>query len=127
MNRNNLVLIPLAIPFLIVDVALVVRSAVPMQTALTCLGVFAAVIFLFWFFRIRGQGIEKDKRTIRLSRKALAYSWMVTLYVVALLMGSDTLGLIRLSGVQCLTVVLMVMTLSYFVMSLVVNRKGDAE
>lgn len=57
----------------------------------------------------------------------MAYSWLFSICVVALLSASDTLGILQLSGLQYLGIVTMLMTFSYLILQLVMNRKGDVE
>ena len=90
---------------------------------------FAAIIILYYFLILRrgGEKIEKDERTIKLSLRAAHYSWLISLYVIVLLMGSDTLGLLRLTGVQALGIVATVMSFSFLILLFFINRKGDIE
>jgi hypothetical protein len=127
MKRSNLILVPFAIPMIGLDVALVITGKLTPVGLISTLGAFAAVVFVYWFFNLRGQRVEKDERTIRLARKAMAYSWLFTIYLVVLLSASDSLGLLRLSGLQYLGIVTMVMTFSYLILHLAMNRKGDVE
>jgi uncharacterized membrane protein len=127
MNRTTLIYILLCVPLVVLDAALFLTGKIPVYAAFAGLGTFAVFIFVFWFRRLGGQKVEKDERTIRLSRKAATFSWQISVYVVALLIGSDTLGLLRLTGLQYLGIVMMVMTYSYLILHFVMNRKGDVE
>ena len=127
MKRSNLILIPFAIPLIGLDLALVLAGRLSLVSLLSTIGVFIFVVFIYWFYSLRGRRVEKDERTIRLTRKAMAYSWLFSIYVVVLLSASDSLGLLGLSGLQYLGIVIMVMTLSYLILQLVMNRKGDVE
>ena len=127
MKRGNLVLIPLSLPVIAIDVALFSTSKLSLVSVLSTLATFAVFVFMYWLLTFRGQRLEKDERTIKLTRKALAYSWFLSIYVVVLLAGSDTLGLLRLSGLQYLGIVMIVMTFSYLILYVVMNGRGDVE
>ena len=125
MKRKYLVLIPFLLPLVGLDVALIVTGTLTPSSLLSSLAAFVVVIFLFWFFMLRGEPVEKDERTIKLARTAATYSWLFSIYVVVLLSGSDSLGLLRLSGSQYLFIVMMTMVLSNLVVHLVLSRRGD--
>ncbi len=95
MKRSSLILIPIALPILAIDVALFLSDGLASVSIMATLATFAAVVVVFWLLRMRGRKVEKDERTIALARKALAYSWMVSVYAVTLLIGSDSLGVLR--------------------------------
>jgi len=127
MKRSSLILIPIALPILAIDVALFLSGGLVSISILATMVTFAAVVIVFWLLRMRGRKVEKDERTIALARKALAYSWMVSVYAVTLLIGSDSLGVLRLSGLQYLGIVMMVMTFSYLILSVILSRRGNVE
>ena len=127
MKRSNLILVPFLIPLIALDVALVVTGKLTPVSLLSSLGTFAVIVFMFWFFTLRGQRVKTDERTIRLARKAMAYSWLFSIYVVVLLSGSDSLGLLRLSGLQYLGIVVQTMAFSYLILHLVMSRRGGVE
>ena len=125
MKRKYLILVPFLVPLVGLDVALILTGKLTPASLLPSLGAFVVVFFLFWFFTLRGEPVENDERTIKLARTAATYSWLFSIYVVILLMGSDTLGLLRLSGSQYLFIVMMTMVLSNLVVHLVLRRRGD--
>lgn len=127
MKRSSLVLVPFLLPLIALDVALVATGKLTLVSLVSSLVAFVLVFGAFWFFTLRGEPVAKDERTIRLARQAMAYSWLFSIYVVVLLTASDTLGLLGLSGLQYLGIVTMVMTFSYLILQLVMNRKGDVE
>ena len=127
MKRSNLILVPFLIPLIALDVALVVTGKLTPVSLLSSLGTFAVIVFMFWFFTLRGQRVKTDERTIRLARTAMAYSWLFSIYVVVLLSGSDSLGLLRLSGLQYLGIVVQTMAFSYLILHLVMSRRGGVE
>jgi len=127
MKRGNVVILVLCIPVVAIDVALFVTGRVALVTLVSTLAAFTVVVSLYWFLTLRGQRVEKDERTIRLNRKALAYSWLLSIYAVILLIGSDSLGLLRLSGLQYLGIVVMVMTFSYLILYVVMIGRGSVE
>ena len=127
MKRGNVVIFVLSIPVVAIDVALFVTGRVAFVTLVSTLAAFTIFVFVYWFLALRGQRVEKDERTIRLNRKALAYSWLLSIYVVILLIGSDSLGFLRLSGLQYLGIVVMVMTFSYLILYVVMTGRGSVE
>ena len=128
MKRSGVVIAVLvAIPFIILDVALFLAGKFQVQAVVTMIAVFAICIGIYWLRRIRGGKVEKDERTIKLARKAAHFSWLISFFIVAFLSGCDTLGVIHLTGAQCLTIVMMVMTFSYLILLFITNRRGDAE
>lgn len=127
MKRGNVVVLVLSIPVVAIDVALFVAGKVAVMTLVSTLVAFAVFVFVYWFLALRGQRVEKDERTIRLNRKALAYSWLLSIYAVILLIGSDSLGLLRLSGLQYLGLVIIVMTFSYLILYVVMIGRGSME
>ena len=127
MKRSNLVLVPFLLPLIALNAALVATGRLTPVSLVSSLLAFVLVFVVFWFITLRGEPVERDERTIRLARKAMAYSWLFSIYVVALLSASDTLGILQLSGLQYLGIVTMVMTFSYLILQLVMNRKGDVE
>ena len=127
MKRGNVVIFVLSVPVVAIDVALFVTGRVALVTLVSTLAAFTVVVSLYWFLTLRGQRVEKDERTIRLNRKALAYSWLLSIYAVILLIGSDSLGLLRLSGLQYLGIVVMVMTFSYLILYVVMIGRGSVE
>lgn len=127
MKRGSLALIPFLLPLIALDVALVTTGKLTLVSLVSSIVAFVLVFVVFWFLTLRGEPVEKDERTIRLARKAMAYSWLFSIYVVVLLTAFNTLGLLQLSGLQYLGIVTMVMTFSYLILQLVMNRKGDVE
>jgi hypothetical protein len=127
MKRRSLILVPFLVPLLGLDVALIVTGKLTATSLLPTLGAFGVVFLLYWYFMLRGEPAEKDERTIKLARTAATYSWLFSIYVVVLLSGSDSLGLLSLSGSQYLFIVMMTMVLSNFVVHLVLSRRGDVE
>jgi hypothetical protein len=127
MKRKSLILVPFLVPLVGLDVALILTGKLTAAGLLPSLGAFAVVFFLFWYFILRGEPVEKDERTIKLARTAATYSWLFSIYVVVLLSGSDSLGLFQLSGSQYLYIVMMTMVLSNLVVHLVLRRRGDVE
>ncbi len=128
MRRSQIVLVVLvAVPFAALDVALYLAGKFRVESVITFVAVFAVMIGIYWYRRIRGGKVEKDERTMKLASRAGSYSWMVSFFSVCFLSGLDTLGLLRLTGTQYLTIVMMIMTFSYFIVSFVVGRRGDVE
>ena len=128
MKRNAIiVLVLVSVPFLVLDLALYLAGKFQVEAVVTMLAVFAVCVGIYWLRRIRGEKVEKDERTIKLHRKAAHYSWLISYVATAFLAGCDTLGAIHLTVAQCLTIVLMLMTFSYFILLFFVNRRGDAE
>jgi uncharacterized membrane protein len=129
MKPIKIVFILLTIPLLVLDVALFLNGKIQVKAAVAMLATFAAIIILYYFLFLRrgGEKVEKDERTIKLNSRASVYSWLITIYVVVLLMGLDTLGLLRLTGVQDLTIVAMTMSFSYLILLFFISRKGDIE
>ncbi len=128
MKRSTIVILVLvSVPFAALDVALYLAGKFRVEAVITFFAVFAVMMGAYWFRRIRGEKVEKDERTIRIAQRAGSFSWMISFYVAALLAGSDTLGLLRLSSAQSLTIILMVMSFSYLILIFVMNRKGDIE
>jgi hypothetical protein len=127
MNKKNLILIPIVIPFIALDVAIFSKGKFQVETFVAYTIAFAVFIGVFYLFNRRGgQKVEKDERTIMLHRTALSYSWMITFFVIAFLSGCSYLELFSLTVAQAFTIVLMLMTFSYFILILVVSRKGQA-
>ena len=127
MKRGTLIFIPFAIPLIALDVALIATGKLTAVSLLSSVATFAVIVFLYWFFNHRGRRVGTDERTVKVARKAMAYSWLFSIYVVCLLSASDTLGLLRLSGLQYLGIVVQTMAFSYLILHLVMSRKGDVE
>jgi hypothetical protein len=128
MNKKRLVFILLLVPILVLDAALFAKGKIPAEAALIGLAVLLVIMVGFLLFNRRGgERVEKDERTMKLYSKAAQYSWLLTIYVVALLMGCDTLGFLRLAGVQALGLVAMVMSFSFLILGFAFRRKGDLE
>ncbi len=129
MKPIMLVYFLLMIPMVILDVALFLNGKLQLETSITMLVTFAAIIIIYYFLVIRrgGQKVEKDERTIKLNSRAAVYSWQISIYVVCLLMGLDTLGLLRLTGLQYLGIVAMTLTYSYGILLIFISRKGDVQ
>ena len=127
MKRRSLIIVPFLVPLLGLDVALIVTGKLTATSLLPTLGAFVVFFLLYWYFTLRGEPAEKDERTIKLARTAATYSWLFSIYIVVLLSGSDSLGLLSLSGSQYLFIVMMTMVLSNFVVHLVLSRRGDVE
>ena len=127
--KKIIVIVLLGSPLVALDVAIFLKGKIQGVSAITMLATFAAIIILYYFLFLRrgGEKIEKDERTIKLSLRATHYSWLISLYVIVLLMGSDTLGLLRLTGVQALGIVATVMSFSFLILLFFINRKGDIE
>jgi hypothetical protein len=126
MKRAHIVLLIAVIPLGVLGVLVFAASKQQPITLVTMFVTFTAVIFIFWFFRIRGKKIQTDERTIRITRTAIMYSYYITLYVVAVLMSCDTLGWLRLTGVQALSIVIMVMSVSFLIFDAIMIRRGDS-
>jgi Ca2+/Na+ antiporter len=77
MRRSNLFLLPFLVPLIALDVALIATGKLTTVSLLWSLATFAVVVFLYWFFRYRGQRVASDERTVRLARKAMAFSYLV--------------------------------------------------
>lgn len=120
-----LVLMLFAVPLMALNVALFVTGNLAADTLVPTLAALSVVFLMFWFFVFRGQPVDTDERTIGVARKAMMYSWFFSLYVVFLLSGSDTLGLLHLSGPRYLGVIMQVMTFSFLFLLIVLNRRGD--
>ena len=127
MKRRSWVLIPFLIPLLALNVGLVLAGKLVTEALIPSLVTFVLVLLAYWFLALRGEPVQKDERTIRLTRAAGMYSWLFTMYIVVLLTGTHTLGLIQLSGLQYLGIVLMVMTFSFLVLQIILNRMPDSE
>ena len=126
MKRNAIITVTLlAIPFVVLDVGLFLAGKIQVEAAIVCIAVFAVIVGFYWLHKIKGEKVEKDERTLKLAWKAGSLSWQISFYVVCLLGGVDTLGLLHLTGQQYLVIVMMVMTFCYFIVTFIVNRKGD--
>jgi len=125
MKKGALFLIPFLVPLIAFDIALIATGKLTAISLLSSLATFAVIAFLFWFFKYRGQRVASDERTVQLARKAMAYSWLFSIYVVVLLSASDTLGLLSLTGLQYLGIVMQTMAFSYLILQLVIGRRGD--
>ncbi len=123
----NVIVILMCLPFVALDVALLRTGKLQTQGIITCLVTFVLIIFIYWFLKIRGERIEKDERTIKLASRAGSYSFLISFYVVLLLMGSNTVGVLQLTGPQYLTIIMVVMSFSYLILTFVVGRRGDVE
>ena len=115
------------LPLIALDVALVATGKLNGVALISSLVTFVLVFVVFWFFSFRGQRVSTDERTIRLARKAMAYSWLFSIYVTVLLSASDTLGILALTGQHYLGIVIMTMAFSYLVLHVVMIRRADAE
>lgn len=127
MKRSNLALIPFLLPLVALDVALVATGKLTPVSLISSLIAFVLVFVAYWYFTLREEPVAKDERTIRLARKAMAYSWLFSVYVVVLLTATNTLGILQLSGLQYLGIITMVMTFSYLALQLHMSRQVDAE
>lgn len=88
----------------------------------------ATVIVLAIVIRWRtGDQPESDERTKKISTVSIAWSWLVTIIFLAVLLGGGYLGLLTLPAQTALEAVAWVMSLSAAVFLVYFKIKGDVE
>ncbi len=70
---------------------------------------------------------EKDERTLKIGTFAMAYAWLVTMGVLALLVWLDYNSLVKMTAFQALMVIYSVSLLAAGVFGWYFRRKGDVE
>lgn len=86
-------------------------------------------VFIVWFVQWKRMAElpDRDERTKKLGAYAAAYSWLVTLVLVAVLFWVDYLAVVKLTVTQVLSVTLLVMVLSLNVFRWYFLRRGDMD
>jgi hypothetical protein len=128
-RRNSLITVILMIPLFAGDVVLIARGQLPLVQAGIPFVLTFLIFFGLWFFLRRrdGQKVEGDERNMKIEGRAYCYSWILTLYTLALLMLNRQLGIVELSIDQCLFLVLAVLLASFWIFKAVLGHKGDLE
>lgn len=70
---------------------------------------------------------EKDERTTKIGTFAMAYAWLVTMGVLALLVWLDYNNLVKMTAFQALMVIYSVSLVAAGVFGWYFKRKGDVE
>ena len=129
MNRKALVVIILSIPVFALDTAIVASGKLPLiETGIPFIATF--IIFIAVFFVLRrkdGQKVEADERNVKIEGRAYTYSWWITFYVIILLMGADTLGILKVFAAQCYFFIIVAMLASSWILRAILYRKADVE
>lgn len=90
------------------------------------IGIIVIIVSMLRISRIKN-GPVNDERTKKLSSYGVAYSWLLTLIVIALLIWVDLLELVELTVMDVLQVLLLVMVLSANVFKWYFMRKADLD
>lgn len=74
-----------------------------------------------------GEDTERDERTTKIGTFAMAYAWLVTMGVLALLVWLDYNNLVKMTAFQALMVIYSISLLAAGVFGWYYKRKGDVE
>jgi hypothetical protein len=74
-----------------------------------------------------GEMPERDERTRKIGAFAIAYSWLVTMIFIALLIWLDHFNLLKMTAPQALGLTIFMMIIAALIFQWHLKRKGDVE
>lgn len=90
------------------------------------MGIIVIIVTVVRHFRLGKQPVN-DERTKKLSSYGVAYSWLLTIIAIALLVWVDLLELVVLSARDVLLILFLIMILSVNVFKWYFMRKADVD
>jgi hypothetical protein len=91
---------------------------------------YGITIVVFWIIYSSRKNYEidaKDERIRKLSLVSMSYTWFLTLFALIGIYWIDYFGVVSLTIGNVVFLILLVMTISPWVLRLVLSRKGDFE
>ena len=73
----------------------------------------------------RGDGPEKDERTEKIGAFGLAYSWLVSIFLIPVIFAAAKMGFISIDATTALSITMFIMAGSTVVLLVALYRRGD--
>ena len=106
-------------------ILLAIRRVIDFPAAITFGIVLLACTLLMYFAQRKNNNFRPDERIKRVNRRAMAFSWSLTVVGVSVLFWLDHFKVLMLSAAQLYTTLLLFMPYSFIILAFILRRVGD--